>query len=206
MTSNVEIVFNNELEKLLASNAEECECYSLLHRMSYLKYSRYSTMIEVPIIILSNLVGFSTALDLGWDKINILLGLISIIVGIIKSIHSYSQLAQRGEGHKMASQIYHQIRQKIIVELALPRSQRIPASEMLQIIKKDIENIAQVSPFIDDQIIEKFKIKYPENNVKKPNITNGLTPAQIIKEEIIQIQAQQPPQIYNINDLNSGAM
>lgn len=183
MSSNIEIVFNRNLEKLLADNAEECESYSLLHRMSYLKYARFSTMIEIPIIILSNLVGFSTALDLGWDKVNILLGLISIIVGIIKSIHSYSQLSQRAEGHKMASQVYAQIRQKILVELALPRNQRISANEMLQIIKKDIENISTISPFIDDQIIELFKNKYPEDNVKKPNILNGLTPAQIIQED-----------------------
>ena len=134
------IVYGRDVEHLLKTNAEECESLSILHRFSYEKYNQRSNYINIPVIILSSAIGFATGIDIGYEKMNIILGIGSIFVGIIKSIDSYFQLQKRAESHRLCSLQYGQINKKIAIELALPRAQRINAKDMLGLIKTDMKN------------------------------------------------------------------
>ena len=45
-------------------------------------------------------------------------------------------------------------------------------------IRTDIKNLEEIAPIIPDDVIDIYKAKYPKKdgeNVKRPNITNGLT-------------------------------
>ena len=151
------IDYNSDLEYLLKIHAEECESFSILHRYSFEKYSERSNYINIPVIILSSAIGFATGIDIGYDKMNIILGVSSIFVGIIKSIDTYFQLGKRSESHRICSLQFQQINKKIMIELSLKRDQRISAKDMLQIIKTDIKNLQDIAPLIDEEIIEIFK-------------------------------------------------
>jgi hypothetical protein len=178
------IDYNEDLEHLLKLHAEECESFSILHRFSYEKYSERSNYINIPVIILSSAIGFATGIDIGYDKMNIILGVSSIFVGIIKSIDTYFQLGKRSEAHRLCSLQFQQINKKIMIELSLKREQRISAKDMLQIIKTDIKNLQDIAPLIDEEIIKMFKKNYGEEdpvtkkikfNAHTPNLCNGLT-------------------------------
>ena len=178
------IDYNTDLEHLLKIHAEECESFSILHRYSYEKYNERSNYINIPVIILSSAIGFATGIDIGYDKMNIILGVSSIFVGIIKSIDTYFQLGKRSESHRLCSLQFQQINKKIMIELSLKRDQRISAKDMLQIIKTDIKNLQDIAPLIDDEIVTTFKKNYGEEDptTKKirftshtPNLCNGLT-------------------------------
>lgn len=178
------IDYNTDLEHLLKLHAEECESFSILHRFSYEKYSERSNYINIPVIILSSAIGFATGIDIGYDKMNIILGVSSIFVGIIKSIDTYFQLGKRSEAHRLCSLQFQQINKKIMIELSLKREQRISAKDMLQIIKTDIKNLQDIAPLIDEEIIKMFKKNYGEEdpvtkkikfNAHTPNLCNGLT-------------------------------
>ena len=178
------IDYNSDLEYLLKIHAEECESFSILHRYSFEKYSERSNYINIPVIILSSAIGFATGIDIGYDKMNIILGVSSIFVGIIKSIDTYFQLGKRSESHRICSLQFQQINKKIMIELSLKRDQRISAKDMLQIIKTDIKNLQDIAPLIDEAIIETFKKNYgildPSSNKIKfsahtPNLCNGLS-------------------------------
>lgn len=175
-----DIKYDTDLELLLKANAEECESLSLLHRISYEKYNKYSNIINVPVIILSSAIGFATGIEIGYDKINIVLGVASIFVGIIKSIDSYFALPRRAEGHRLCSLQYAQINKRIAVELSLRREQRQNPKDMLGLIKTDMKNLADIAPLVDDDIIEQFRRHYTTDGQHYPthtaNITNGLTP------------------------------
>jgi hypothetical protein len=115
---------------------------------------------------------------------NIILGVSSIFVGIIKSIDTYFQLGKRSESHRLCSLQFQQINKKIMIELSLKRDQRISAKDMLQIIKTDIKNLQDIAPLIDDEIVKIFKKNYGEPdavsgkitfNAHTPNLCNGLT-------------------------------
>lgn len=170
------VTYNTNLEKLLKENSEECESLSILHRMSYEKYNTRSNYINIPVIILSSAIGFITGIDLQYDQMNIILGVGSVFVGIIKSVDTYFQLAKRAESHRICSLQFSQISKKMQVELTLHRNQRMTAENMMNIIKTDIKNMQDIAPLIDDDIISMYNAKYRKyKRVKKPNFVNGLT-------------------------------
>jgi len=183
MTESID--YNTDLEQLLKLHAEECESLSILHRNSYEKYNGRSNYINIPVIILSSAIGFATGIDIGYEKMNIILGISSIFVGIIKSIDTYFQLGKRAESHRLCSLQFQQINKKIQIELALVRSQRVDAKDMMNIIKTDIKNLFDIAPLIDQDVIEKFKKKYGHQNPNSPgkytfdahtpNLCNGLS-------------------------------
>ena len=133
--------YDTDVENLLKENAEECESLSLLHRSAFEKYNRLSNVINVPVIVLSSAIGFATGIEIGYDKINIVLGVASIFVGIIKSIDSYFALPKRAEGHRLCSLQYAQINKRIAVELSLKREMRQNPKDMLNLIKSDMKNV-----------------------------------------------------------------
>jgi len=174
------INYNRDLEQLLAQSAEECESLGILHLASYEKYNLLSNYINIPVIILSSGIGFITGIDLQYDKMNIILGIGSVFVGIIKSVDSYFQLGKRAEAHRLCALQYTQINKKIQIELSLCREQRQTAKDMLSIIKTDIKNLQDISPIIDKEIIIQYNLKYGKyNTVKKPNFVNGLSEVKI---------------------------
>lgn len=176
MHSRDKIDYNKDLEHLLKDNAEECESLGILHRASYEKYNRLSNYINIPVIILSSAIGFATGIDIGYANMNIILGVGSIFVGIIKSIDTYFQLGKRSESHRLCSLQYQQIHKKIQIELALTRNQRQTAKDMLSVIKTDIKNLQDISPLVDQDIIDSYNARYGQyTDVKKPNFVNGLT-------------------------------
>jgi hypothetical protein len=178
------IRYNSELEQLLKENSEECESLSILHRISYEKYYRRSNYINIPVIILSSAIGFITGIDLQYDKMNIILGIGSVFVGIIKSVDTYFQLAKRAESHRICSLQFSQIYKKIQIELTLNRSQRVSAENMMNIVKTDIKNMQDIAPLIDDDIVAQYNEKYRRyKKVKKPNFVNGLTEVKINSAE-----------------------
>jgi hypothetical protein len=169
------IEYNRDVENILKTNAEECESLSILHRFSFEKYNERSNYINIPVIILSSAIGFATGIEIGYDKMNIILGIGSIFVGIIKSIDTYFQLGKRAESHRLCSLQFGQLNKKIAIELALPRAQRINAKDMLSLIKTDIKNLNDIAPLIDEDVILKYNVRYTETNVSKPNMVNGLS-------------------------------
>jgi len=191
---NNEINYSDELEDLLKKNGEECESYSILHRMSYEKYNAMSNLINIPVIIGSSAVGFATGIQIEYKDINIILGIASVVIGCIKSIDSYFALGKRAENHRICSLAFDQINKKIMIELALPRNERTNAKDLLNIVKIDIKNLHDIAHLIDDAIIQKYNKKYGQNTlVKKPNIVNGLTEIVIVgKKTTIKDIVQTP--------------
>lgn len=204
--------YDTDIEILLKANAEECESLSLLHRSSYEKYNKLSNIINVPVIVLSSAIGFATGIEIGYEKINIVLGVASIFVGIIKSIDSYFALPKRAEGHRICSLQYAQINKRIAVELSLKREQRQNPKDMLGLIKTDMKNLADIAPLIDYDIIETFKNKYRDSEghfaTNTANICNGLTPVVINRTEVVEnppenrVVSINPPSV--INKVGSG--
>ena len=194
------ITYNGDLEVLLAQAAEECESLGILHLASYEKYNLRSNYINIPVIVLSSAIGFTTGIDVQYASMNIILGIGSVFVGIIKSIDSYFQLGKRAEAHRLCALQYTQINKKIQIELSLCREQRQSAKDMLSIIKTDIKNLQDISPIIDKQIIIDYNNKYSSyTNVKKPNFVNGLSP---VKVNSHSTPIYNPPNSNNNNNNN----
>lgn len=175
-----EIQYNNDLELLLKEQAEQAESYSILHSLSHEKYQFRSNIINIPVIVLSSVIGLATGMNIQSDDMYIILSVGSIFVSVIKSIDSYFQLQKRAEGHRLCGLTFSQISKKIQIELSLAREQRQNPKDMLGLIKTDLKNLFDIAPIIDPDIVEKYNILYKnETGVSKPPITNGLTKVKI---------------------------
>lgn len=186
MADNLE--YDDHLEKLLKDQAEIAESLSILHRNAHRKYNKYTNLINIPVIVGSSVVGFTTGLDVSnLNNMNVILGIVSVFIGIIKSLDSYFQLGRISETHRMVSLSYSQMNKKIAVELALNRKDRISPKDMLAIIKSDVKNLEDISPLLPEDVLEEYKLEFGDekyNNIKKPNITNGLSPVEINKSSV----------------------
>ena len=221
MTAPKSPEYDDNLENLLKEEAEKAESLSILHRLSHEKYALASNLINIPVIVLSSIIGFTTGIKIDYEDINIVLGIASVFVGVIKSLESYFQLAQRSERHRLVSLQYGQLCRKLSVELALERDVRENAKDMLNMIRTDIKNLEEIAPIIEDDIIKKYKDKYPKvegEKIKRPALTNGLTEVivnkpdtanYIVKADLVsrsRRHSKDPPEVVDIPLDDIGAM
>lgn len=176
--------WNSQLEKVISDEGEKCLSYMWLHDRSQKKYNFLDTSINVPVVILSTLAGASSigsdSLFQGFSQASVIIGIVSIFVGILQTLNSYFGWAKRTEGHRITSIQYSKVYNFIKIELSLPREQRLKPEEFLKLIKEQLERLREVSPQIPDDIIKQYKIAFAEyKDVAKPEICNGLDKIEI---------------------------
>jgi hypothetical protein len=174
------ISWNSQLERILSDEGERALCFTWLHSKSEKWYSKLSTYITLPVIILSTIAGAgsigSESLFNGSNTANVLIGTISLTVATLNTVSSYFAWTKRAESHRIASISYNKVYRFILIELALPRSERITAKDMLKVIREQCDRLQETSPQIPDNVIIEFKAKFGTTtpDVAKPEITNGL--------------------------------
>jgi hypothetical protein len=180
MSNLSNIRYTDDFELLLKEEAEKAEAMSILHANCYAKFSKFSIFINIPVIIISSVIGFLSPLNLFTDQ-NIMLGGISIIVAILKTFDSYFDFTKRCETHRMTSLSYAKISKYIQLQLSLEKNCRFNAKDLYDIINNDLQNIRDAEPLIPKDIINEFNLKYKNETTARPAITNGLTCIKINK-------------------------
>lgn len=187
MEQENEIHWNQQLEEILSQEGERALCYSWLHTKSQGMVSKYDTNIALPVIVLSTIAGTgsiaSQSLFGNSQVASIIIGVISLSVGVMNTVSNYFGFAKRSEAHKISAMTYAKIHKFIVIELSLPRKERMKAKDMLKIIREQLERLAETSPQIPEPIINQFNEKFhDQKNVSKPEITNGLDPIHVYVE------------------------
>jgi len=176
------IHWNDQLERLISNEGERALCYFWLHNHAQKHYARLDTCIALPVIVLSTLAGTgsiaSESLFKGSPVASVGIGAISLGVGILNTISSYFGWAKRSEGHKIAAMTYSKMYKFIVIELALPRKERMAAADMLKVIREQTERLSETSPQVPDDTIKAFNVRFEHStpDISKPEITNGLDP------------------------------
>lgn len=177
-----EVSWNSQLERVISDEGERSLCFVWLHSKSEKWYSKLNNYITLPVIMLSTVAGAgsigSDALFGGSNIANVSIGVISLGVATLNTISSFFGWAKRSESHRIAAATYAKVYRFILIELALPRSERIAAKDMLKIVRDQCDRLQETSPQIPDNVIEDFKRNFGAStpDVKKPEITNGLDP------------------------------
>jgi len=182
--------FNSQLESVISDEGEKALSYMVLHDWSQKKFNRFTNFINIPVIILSTMAGASSigsdSLFQGFPQASVIIGIVSIIVGILSTLQSYFNFEKRAEAHRISSIQYYKVYNFIKIELSLPRSQRTAVSDFLKLIKEDLERLKEISPQIDDGIILQYKRNFgidEYKNISKPEICNGLTSIEPFSQE-----------------------
>lgn len=193
MDGHDSISWNSSLEKLIAKEGEKCAGLAWLYSETERYYSRNNTVVALPVIILSTLTGFlsgsSTLLFGGSDMSAIGTGAVSLFTGVLSTIGSYYAWAKKAEACRISALQYSKLQKVIAIEMTLPKSERVPASTMLKMMRDNVERLLETSPAVPEHIIEKYKLKFKhETDVAHPEITNGIPKVEINTDEEIPKQ------------------
>lgn len=185
------ISWSNQLEELIGSEGEKCRGLCWIHSKAELAYNRKNNYIAIPVIVLSTLAGTasvgSSSLFPDDTKIgSIVIGLVSISVGILNTISSYFSYSRKAESHRIASISYAKLFNQIAVELSLPRKERVSPNELLQSLRDSMERLAETTPTPPTDILEQFnnRFKDEDKSISRPIETNGLHKIKIYRDSI----------------------
>ena len=183
------MIYTEEEELLYKKSGEQCECMGILHQLSQKKYNMFSIATNIPVIVLSSAIGFISSLQL-FNNQNVMLGVLSILVSLVKSLDNYFDFTRRAENHRLTSLNYSKIAKLIEIQLTLKREDRIDAEDLLNIISNDVASLRESEPTIDKDIINTFNKKYYKDLTSKPSIANGLTDIKIYRSKTCTAETQ----------------
>jgi hypothetical protein len=179
------LIWNEQTEDLVASWGDIASCYKWLHDQAYHKYNKINYRMSIPIIILSTLTGtvsVGMASLVPADYVNLAqqaVGGVNIITGIITTLQNFFRFAQLSEGHQHASVGWSKLERNIRIELKVDRKFRKDADSFLKVCRSDYDRLLEQSPVIPKEIIAKFKLKFKDSEIRKPDICDNLQSTEV---------------------------
>jgi len=214
MEEDRDIHWSAPLEELVASEGEKCRGLAWINQKAEVYYAHRANAIAIPVIVLSTLAGTasvgSSSLFAGDTQISsVVIGLVSIGVGILNTISSYFSWARKAEAHRIAYLSYSKLFSIIRVEMSLPRSERKEADQLLQQIRDGMERLAETTPSPPPSILEDFNkhFKDEDKTISRPVETNGLqkitifrSPSVPTKLEEVKIEIKNPLRVEDVQE------
>lgn len=183
-----DIHWSEPLELLVASEGEKCRGLAWINQQSEAHYATRANAIAIPVIVLSTLagtasVGSSSLFGSETQISSIVIGLVSIGVGILNTISSYFSFARKAEAHRIAYLQYSKLFSIIRVEMSLPREERQEPEQLLKQIRDGMERLAETTPSPPPVILREFNshFKDEDKTISRPVEVNGLQKIQVFR-------------------------
>jgi hypothetical protein len=181
------LTWNASIEKLFRSWCDIARCYKWLHEKSYHKYRKINYAFAIPIIVLSTLTGTA---NIGINGLvppestafaNLVIGLVSIITGVIGTLQSFFRYPQLSEAHLNAYTGWSRFERLISTELNLERKARRNTGDFLKICRNEYERLMEQSPLIPPEITREFTQKFGAKNMMMllPDTLEDIKPTHI---------------------------
>jgi hypothetical protein len=167
------------LEDTLASSAEEAQGYRIMHEKAHKHYSKISSRLTIPAIILSTLTGVA---NFGQQSLEVYLGanaplfigVLSILAAILSTIAKYLRADEKSEMHRSAMVNWDKMLRMLVTVLAQPRGRRVDAQEFLLQYREERNRLAEQVPVIPYKIRQWFTTTYATDystgRLRKPGI------------------------------------
>jgi len=172
-----------ELETLAIEWADHASCYQWMHERSRQLQSNKNLRMKIPAIVLSTLTGtasFGLGSFFGENSeykttAQMVIGSVSIIVGVIGTLDTFFQYAQSGEMHNTAAVNWGNFQRNIEFQMKLHPNERIDAMPFLKMMQNEMNRLIEQSPSILSCVLKEFQTKFEKNtDFKKPAVVNGL--------------------------------
>jgi len=201
-----QIHWSSQLEDLIAKEGEKCRGLAWLHQQASSLSQTRNNYIQLPVIVLSTLAGVgstaSSSLFEGYEKLSsIVIGLVSIGVGILNTLGGYFAFARKAEGHHIAYLHYSKLFSWISVELSLPRQERMSPDQMLKELRTAMERLAETTPLPPPNILQQFNKQFKDyKDVSKPHETNGLQKIIVYRNNPLHSKDEPTPFAFGTRD------
>jgi hypothetical protein len=191
------------LEHYFASVAERSHCYSWLHTRAEAYNATRKTALSIPVIVLSGVIGFlsvgTSALFEGNEKsASVSLGMMSLFVSILQTVENFFTFAKRAEGHRIGALSYAKLYRTLVVEMGLPRDQRMVPSNMLKYTKNEVDRLAETCPSLPPVVINEFRQRFSDKKydlISKPPEANGLEHVDVFESATPRLRLPQTPSL-----------
>lgn len=203
MSAGKKIRWTPTVEQLLNTWADYSLCYKWLHESAYRKYKKINYFYSIPVIILSTLTG---TINVGMAGLvtgensslsQIIIGLISIITGLISTLQSFFRYAQTSESHLNAYAGWCRLHRNILIELNLQRKYRKNPGDFVKVCRSEYDRLMEQSPLIPEDIIKEFKLKHSD-----PTKNGGLIIPDNI-DNIKHVKIYKDNEILELNELKN---
>jgi hypothetical protein len=167
------------LEDSLASSAEEAQGYRVMHEKAHKHYSKISSRLTIPAIILSTLTGVA---NFGQESLEpymganvaLYIGALSIVAAVFSTVAKYLRADEKSEMHRSAMVQWDKLLRMLVTVLSQPRSRRIDAQEFLLQYREERNRLSEQVPVIPYKIREWFLFhygaQYSSQRIRKPGI------------------------------------
>lgn len=183
--------WSDEVEILLKEWAEKASCWRWLYGRSEKKYRYKYYCFSIPVIILSTLTGTanfgmdSYVPENGKQLATAVVGGLNLFAGVLSTLQNFLKVAENMESSRSCCVAWSKLQRSIQIELSLDPDRRQNCHDFLKICRAEYDRLTELSPVVDDDIIDTFKSKFKEYDVAKPSICNGLDSIQIYKKKSI---------------------
>ena len=187
--------WSDEVEILLKEWAEKASCWRWLYGRSEKKYRYKYYCFSIPVIILSTLTGTA---NFGMDSYvpenskqlaTAIIGGLNLFAGLLSTLQNFLKVAENMESSRSCCVAWSKLQRSIQIELSLDPERRQNCHDFLKICRAEYDRLTELSPVVDDDIIDSFKSKFKEYGVAKPSICNGLDEIKIYKKHVKKIKS-----------------
>ena len=184
-----EVCWTEEVEDLLKEWAEKASCWRWLFSRSEKKYRYKYYKFSIPVIILSTLTGTANFAMKEYVPENsqqiatAIVGGLNLFAGILSTLQNFLSLAETMEASRSCCVAWGKLQRNITIELSLDPKRRQNCHDFLKICRAEYDRLTELSPIVDDDIIDQFKKKFKKYDVSKPSICNGLDHCKIYRRE-----------------------
>lgn len=179
------------LEDMLVASAEEAQGYRAMHEKAHKHYSKISTRLMIPAIILSTLTGVAnfgqTSLEeIVGSRTPLYIGVLSIVAAIFSTVAKYLRADEKSETHRNAMISWDKLHRMIATALVQPRCRREESQEFLMRYREERNRLSEQVPIIPYKIRQWFlKLyggQYRRLSIQKPGIL-ALRPVTVFRGE-----------------------
>ena len=181
--------WSEEVEDLLKEWAEKASCWRWLFGRSEKKYRYKYYKFSIPVIILSTLTGTANfgmkeyVPENNQQIATAIVGGLNLFAGILSTLQNFLKLAETMEASRSCCVAWGKLQRSITIELSLDPKRRQNCHDFLKICRAEYDRLTELSPIVDDDIIDQFKKKFKKYDISKPSICNGLDHCKIYRRE-----------------------
>ena len=179
--------WKEEEEIIIQQWADKAKCYQWMHSKCHDIYYSKNAWYTIPVIIISTITGTANfAQDRFSDNVKqyvvMGIGTLSIMAGIITTIHQFLKIAELNEGHRVASISwckFHNNLQTLVLRHPLDR---MPPDDAINLYKEEYDRLLEISPNISKNILKLFNTTFKKNeDLSKPEICSKLNTTRTFK-------------------------
>jgi hypothetical protein len=188
LKQRIEDSWNPEQEAILKAWAEKASGWAWLHDKSCRIFNKASNVYTYSSILLSTVsggIGFmlgdvqngtqpgTTTYALDKKLLTLSIGFMNIVSAALTSLQKFTRCSEKAETHLQMHKQFSSYCRRIVLELALQRSDRKECIEFCKQCRDEYDRLVENSPQIPSRVIKQFKAKFPDAE-HVPEIANGL--------------------------------